>query len=239
MRIITIAAIITAILSGCDMQSEPDPKFDNARISDLLSHACKGTVNLSNVKGISPDELNRSGKDGTSPLLWLIANCEDSQGAAKIMVHLGANPHLFNEALRTSPAIFAIRNLSASYTKAMLDAGMDPNFKYQAYADSPTLLHKAVMYRNRDAVKSLISHGADLESRNASGDTPLLFVRANQYDIALILLEAGADPFVKNNQGNDICHRLLAANYTRPAEAPDYRAIFVKNLAEKGVRCTV
>ena len=44
-----------------------------------------------------------------------------------------------------------------------------------------------------------------MDARNASGDTPLLFLRANQYAIGIKLLDAGADPSVHNFQGNSLC----------------------------------
>ena len=202
-----------------------------------MHDACDGKAERSDAKGLGSGALNGVGKEGSTPLLWLLMNCEQSQNAAGLLVEAGADPHLFAKAIQASPATFAVRNLPAEFTVAMLDAGMDPNVRYENYADSPTLLHKAVMYRNRSAVSHLIRSGASLESRNASGDTPLLFVRANQYDIALLLLEAGANPHARNNQDNGICERMAAVSYTPPEVGPDYKAQFVEKLKETGIDC--
>ena len=94
-------------------------------------------------------------------------NCEQSQNAAGLLVEAGADPHLFAKAIQASPATFAVRNLPAEFTVAMLDAGMDPNVRYENYADSPTLLHKAVMKRVSSMTAALLLEaGANPHARN-------------------------------------------------------------------------
>lgn len=231
------ACLLVLITVGCVQLDEPQSNFANPSVARLLSTACAGDIeNLENLY-LAPDDINAVGNDGTSPLLWLLANCEGSQDASAKLISLGADPHLFSPSRHASPATFAVRNLPSSYLRAMLEAGMDPNHRYENYADSPTLLFKAVMYRDEEKVDDLLRYEASLEARNASGDTPLLFIRANQWAIGRTLLKAGADAKVENEQGHDICYRLNSANYSPPEHGPDYKRLFVDDLQSLGIAC--
>ena len=74
----------------------------------------------------------------------------------------------------------------------LLDAGADPNHKITL--DSP-LIHIPVETCSVGAVRQLLAHGDDPDSRNIHGDT-LLFraAQAGKVDVVVVLLAAGADP---------------------------------------------
>jgi len=56
--------------------------------------------------------------------------------------------------------------------------------------------------RKREAIDYLARHGADLEARDAQGDTPLLIaIRQGNHKLAKHLVNAGADVTVKDAQG--------------------------------------
>jgi hypothetical protein len=86
--------------------------------------------------------------------------------------------------------------------KALIQKGYDVN-----YADeyNYTTLHASVVWGNPEIVALLLEHGARIDERaKLSGITPLLLaIRENRDAIAVLLLERGADPHQRDNDGND------------------------------------
>jgi hypothetical protein len=73
------------------------------------------------------------------------------------------------------------------------------------------VVHSAVVNGQFVVVKWLVSAGADCNARNASGATPLhrcAVAASHVAEMAVLLVGAGADPFVRNGSG------LLAADLT-------------------------
>ena len=71
-------------------------------------------------------------------------------------------------------------------------------------------LHHAVESGNRHLVHWLIERGADVNSHNAvhAGETPLsLATESGQFGIAKLLLNCGADPYIKGWMWNDALDR--------------------------------
>ncbi len=60
--------------------------------------------------------------------------------------------------------------------------------------ETRTLLQKAVVYRDVDAVRNLLDKGADVNAPNEIGRTPLTFAALNLYDdVVTLLIDRGAD----------------------------------------------
>ena len=73
------------------------------------------------------------------------------------------------------------------------------------------------VWSNLDSLRALLDHGADIDVRDAAGDTPLLFYLWNgRWDAALVLLERGAAIDIQNNSGTT--PELALANGERTAE---------------------
>lgn len=66
--------------------------------------------------------------------------------------------------------------------------------------DTAASLHEAVSRGDADAVRAAIAANADLEARDAAGRTPLVAAtKAEDAELAGILLSAGADPNAKDD----------------------------------------
>ena len=72
-----------------------------------------------------------------------------------------------------------------------------------------TPLHYAALYGNAESVRILLEHGADVNARNKSGATPLLYGAYN-FDKARLLVEKGAD--VNAKSGGEMTPLLVAVS---------------------------
>ena len=72
-------------------------------------------------------------------------------------------------------------------------------------ADVSAPLHDAVIAGDAAKVTALLAKGADVNSRNENGYTPLfLAVDRGRMQIVQLLLDRGADASVRNNDGNTV-----------------------------------
>ena len=79
-----------------------------------------------------------------------------------------------------------------------------------------TLLNYASENGSVELVQYLIAHGADVNSRDNEGYSPL--DGATTDDVAVALLQSGADPTVYSNGGANFCEVALGVNFPK-AEA--------------------
>ena len=83
--------------------------------------------------------------------------------------------------------------------------------RYGGVPDAPhsepgkTILFAAVQNGRGENVRLLSARGADLNHRDLAGFTPLMqAVFATRYDMVHLLLELGADPSIKTDQGSNL-----------------------------------
>ena len=112
---------------------------------------------------------------------------------------------------------------------AALQNGADPNCSH--YSHPP--IFSAVLFGKLEIIKALIAYGADVNYTLKNGATPL---HAASYlkttDCAHILLDAGADPAVRNRSGDTPLDILIAQTLHR---RPEQESIaLIERMIEKG-----
>lgn len=76
-----------------------------------------------------------------------------------------------------------------------------------------TLLMEAALAGNVEAARHLCAMGADVHAEGPNGNTALHLSARNGGQVAAVLLEAGADPFVENNdEETPLIHALVQKN---------------------------
>jgi len=107
-----------------------------------------------------------------------------------------------------TPVELAVLNGRTQIAELMLEQG--------ASLDASRLLLKAARagVMDRDTVRFLIGLGADTESRNDAGDTPLLIaIRQDNHRLATHLVNQGADVNVKTRDGQSALTLARASNF--------------------------
>jgi Ankyrin repeats (3 copies)/Prenyltransferase and squalene oxidase repeat len=100
-----------------------------------------------------------------------------------------------------TPLVGALMHNNTAEAKRLLANGANPN-------EAPFLVFPAVfvpvMNQNRELFQAMVEKGADLQARDASGSTALMWAAANENaDTALVddLLKLGLDPNARNKAG--------------------------------------
>lgn len=195
-------------------------------------------------------DVNAQGKGKMTPLLWAFP--DNKLPRFKWMLEHGANPNVVvedefntqqNIARGDSVTQMACNSSFPGYFEAVFDHGGDPNLRraFSGPGFDSTPLHSVICFGGGDRrakVKRLIELGADMNA--LAGDTPVMRAVGwgGQYDLAIMMLEAGAD--WRQYQENNILRliHVIVRNEHRLAEqSPAQRESFhelVKWLEDHG-----
>jgi uncharacterized protein len=151
---------------------------------------------IRSVKGIN---IDAPGRDAMTLMWWAILN--EKLAAVTTLAKLGSNVEGQPVNGLGYPLYIAFRQDDAHLLAAMLDGGLSPNLEDK----DKTALLQQVISRGDDpfaAVRLLVSRGADINHRDSIGGTALTeSVDVNRPDIAIYLLEKGANPEVQFSNG--------------------------------------
>lgn len=149
--------------------------------------------------------------------------CEyESPAIIKQAIELGADPNamtMSDDGPLMTALMYAIISETEAVEKAavLLNAGADPNARAIL---GLTAIYFAVEKNNLDILKLLLEHGADINSADEAGDTPLMeaineFDRwsgEEQWDMLKLLLAGGADVNRKNHLKHTVLHEVSKAS---------------------------
>jgi ankyrin repeat protein len=182
-----------------------------------------------------PASVRRLIQSGADPNAALPERAATDRTAADPASPDEASPEAPSSA-KTAPRMLTIAGSykSAAAAIALLDGGANPNIAGQS---GLTPLHVAAEAGQVDLVRKLLSKGADPNARTSrtnpgqtkapsyfinlrlSGDVPplLLAAKANHVDVMHALIEAGADPKLKAQDGITLLLAAAASGHAEPA----------------------
>jgi ankyrin repeat protein len=104
-----------------------------------------------------------------------------------------------------TPLMLAIEKHNIGLVKLLLIAGADPNIKDKSgYTAFCKAIFSQGYEQNLNLLKLLIIYKANVNAQTNSGSTPLMISLIDpKIDVVNLLLEAGADPNIKDNDGNN------------------------------------
>lgn len=167
----------------------------------------------------------------------------------KILLDAGANPnHSSQTIIKTrgnahTPLILCIKSVNTNIQrgkkyfdklKTLLEYGADPNI-VDGYGSNALFDTVDELYENdelSETLKLLFIYGANIDSVNANGDG-ILFRARLQYtsDALVLLLEWGADPYIRNNYGYDVfSDNYFGGNNNYMGNRPSHKKIFYETI---------
>ncbi|MCL2334579.1 MAG: ankyrin repeat domain-containing protein, partial [Endomicrobia bacterium] len=218
MAVVVFAVVCSLFLAACkDKDEKKQRALKNAKEQkvEIAKDNNQEIYNL--VKSGNPQELAKFAKpknvnlvdqDGNNALL-IAAGEYDRAEVIDILIKAGADTEIRNKNGYT-PLMLAIRNGRAQNALVLIKAGANVNAAYdKPYddMDKTTPLMYAVGEPDVNeprVVQALIDAGADVNAKNAIGNTPLLIAARDSWlkpENLEILIKAGANIEEKNKNG--------------------------------------
>jgi hypothetical protein len=195
-------------------------------------------------------DVNAQGKDKMTPLLWAFP--DNQLPRFKWLLEHGANPNVVVEgefntrqsiSSGDSVTFMSCKSAFPGYFEAVFDNGGDPNIRHSGpLGFEHTPLFAVITRGSGDKaakIRRLIDLGADINDRGTGG-TPVMqaVTWGGQYDLALMMLEAGADYQVyQHNDYRRLIHVVAGQERRLNEYTPEQRAGFhqvVKWLEDHG-----
>jgi uncharacterized protein len=224
--------------------------FDDPKVVEL----CRAIEanDIAKIDALVADgaDVNAQGKGKMTPLLWAFP--DNKLDRFKRLLEHGANPNVvIDDDFNTRGALLpgdsvthmACRTAFNGYFDAVFAHGGDPNLIRNGVSTSRTPLFTVIGGSARDRKKqvvTLIEKRANLNHQDGSGATPAMsaVTQGGQYDIALVLLNAGADHGIYLNDSNSrLIHLVMKQESLKEAWSPQQNADYqdlVRWLEEHG-----
>ena len=233
MQKIIIAFILVAIV-GCQKPSfrqkfgwKAEDYFIDSKVVELC-HAIE-KKDLAKIDKLIAEgaDVNAKGQGNMTPLLWAYPE-NNLDVFTKILEH-GADPNVqftsdFNTKMNIEPGSSVIELAAGTwfpgYFKAVMEHGGNPNLVSKGRFGN-TLLHSVIQgyaVDKKENLKLLIDAGADLNLLCGAGRPPLAQAVSwgGQYDLAIQLVEAGADwELMYGPDKTTVLHLILDENEGR------------------------
>lgn len=184
----TLEVFKELIASGARMDAKDYQR--NTVLMRAAQNDDAGIVRFLIAAGASVDERNEDGESA------LQAAARYGRGEVlRALIEAGAAINLSTSELNGA-LILATRNEDPMAVKALLKAGADPNSRD---AQDTTALMFAAEYGQPETLKALIAAGSELNATDSNGWTAMM--HANEVENVRVLLDAGADTTIKNEDG--------------------------------------
>lgn len=232
-RALLIAVAGLAVLAACS--SEPEKQmgdrmqvsFDDPALQKAATAISAGETDAAlDQARVVRDRINAVDPSGAT--LLKIAIKRNDLRAVQGLLALRADPNVPREA---APIAAAAEWANAEVVRALLDVGADPN----GVANGESALWRAATGDRRDVVQLLLQHGALVDKGDADGETPAMAaVQSSHFQVAIMLLQRGASPFVKSFEGKSLAFWANQSRINPQSEEGHARDHLIAMLASAG-----
>lgn len=150
-------------------------------------------------KGIT-DQINGRDKDGLTPLIWAIL--QDNGMMAAALMKEGADPNQSDLQFQQTPLYLAIERGNEGMVQILLANGAKLNH-YDVNGRTPLIW--AVIQRNPTIISAILAKQPDVNVKETQLGVTALSIAAMEGNANTVkwLLDAGADPLIKDNTGRN------------------------------------
>jgi len=196
--------VMALIAAGADVS-----RSDRLGNTNLYFAACEGSPSIVRMlfeAGGDDLDVDAVNKDGTTPLICAAQNGHGY--TAKTLLDRGANADVSDRTCETALG-YAVRGSHTDVVRDLLSHGAD----LKGCILNPPL-HQAVFRSDYDMIGLLLKLGADPETPNHEGTTPLMIaVYIAEMDVVDQLVRAGANVTAVDNNGNQALHYSVAGGH--------------------------
>ncbi|ADM97662.1 ankyrin repeat domain-containing protein [Dickeya dadantii] len=215
-----IAVLFAGILTACQAggHSMQASELFQPPMAALLQTIRKGDEAEARRQLAQGLNLNIQGKEGITPLLWLIYETQD-KNAVRLALKLGADPNY-----KDGSGDSAVNRVSGArdpdWLRIVLDAGGNPNAIGRL--EQPALFSAIGEDRWAD-IKLLVERGADINLKDSLDRNSVLYAGyLNKYEIAYWLIEKGADITIYDATGSNMAWTVEDSLSVMPHNAASY-----------------
>lgn len=203
----TIAfSFLLILLSACNdlKKIEPEKYFTGPQL--VLAKAIQSADRQSILRLAKETDLETPGAEELTILFFAMNESFYNNNPPKRLqiitdlVRAGADPLRPQMNMPGGPAVIAAKGDKDIWLKAMLDGGLDPNAKDKLHHEA--LIFWTLDAKNNATLALLVARGADMNTRDILGQTPLVdaFFKS-EFEKMHFLLDHGAEPNPVNKRG--------------------------------------
>lgn len=213
-RLITsLIVVFIFLIQGCRQNSDLNPEDYFSGQQLVLAQAIESGKIDEVKKHLTGTDLNKPGQRDMTLLFWALMNTlydKKTQPRLQIVTELikaGADPLQPRPNGKSSPAEFVLMADSGEWIKAMLDGGLSPNAKDYVF-DKP-IIFQSIEAKNTETLKVMLDRGGNINITDSLGNTLLIDAfDFHSYDHVFLLLERGADPDIRADNGWTLGNQL-------------------------------
>lgn len=208
--------------------------FHDRLTGEMVYSALRGDeANVDMLIG-SGAKINKAGDDGLSPLI--VAVLSANKKAVLTLLKRGADPNQQDKDGDSAMSL-AAQMVDLSFVDVLLQNRGNVNVVNRLTKTTP--LFNAIDAHRLENVQFLVQHGANIDAKEEHQETPIHVAgEANQYDIILFLLNAGANPKATNVWGKTIEYYILHNGFDPKSPQAPYREKVIDFLKKRGMLLT-
>lgn len=185
--VLFMAMVGCAARNGAGMSAAE--AFSDPRVAELAAAAASRDFSKADKQLAAGADINFIGKEGISPLLWVMSASSFNQSGMEYMLKNGANPNYRVSQRNASAMYFAAGGQYPHMLVLMLKYGGDPNLVGEG--DKAMLAVAADEYR-KENIEILLKSGADINRLDKRGySAAQQAVAGGHYDLVAYFLERG------------------------------------------------